>query len=178
MNSTRAGGWLGDAGRLRHGRAALPWVLGLAALALGMVVYLVDRNPAHSLLAPGIAAHAGAPVFGALGGWLPSWAHAFAFSLFTAAALPVGRVPHYGACVAWGAINVAFELGQHPQVSPRLAQALSTGFWPPPVARPLAQYFLRGTFDVGDLVAACLGALAAAAVLHLAQPRMEPTHAP
>ncbi len=56
-----------------------------------------------------------------------------------------------------------FELGQHPAVSQTLAAALQPipglGGW-------LAGYFVRGTFDPGDIVAAALGSLFAAAVVH------------
>jgi hypothetical protein len=41
----------------------------------------------------------------------------------------------------------------------------------------LANYFLRGTFDGADMIAAVLGALAAAAVLHCVQRRQEKDHA-
>jgi hypothetical protein len=116
-------------------------------------------------------------VFGALGQWLPSYAHPFAFSLFTAAALPPSAAPRYGACATWCAVNVAFELGQHPQLSGRLAEALRAGFGQNALARSLAGYFVRGTFDVGDLVAAVLGAMAAAGVLRLMHCVPEDDHA-
>jgi hypothetical protein len=43
------------------------------------------------------------------------------------------------------------------------------------LTHPLSNYVLRGTFDVGDLVAATAGAIAAAGVLYLAH-RLEVTH--
>jgi len=132
---------------------ATPWLAGSIALALGFWVYLVDRP----------ASNAG---FGAVGGWLPSFAHALAFSLFTAALLPATLRWEIGACSFWFAVNAAFEVGQHPQLRGPLADALRDGFGDGRVARAVANYFLRGTFDLADLVAAALGAAAAALLLH------------
>jgi hypothetical protein len=147
-------------------------VPGCLALAAGLFVYLTDRDSAHAMLVPSVAAFAGLHLFGALGQWLPSFVHPFAFSLFTAATLQSRSAWRYGACAAWCAVNVAFELGQHPQVSSRLATALQ-GIGPASLTRPLANYLLRGTFDGGDIVAAVLGALAAGSVLWLLRPRRE-----
>jgi hypothetical protein len=73
--------------RLPHApRAWCPGTLACAlcggfALALGLLVYWTDRDPACASLIPGVAMLARRPVFGALGGWLPDLAHPFAFSL-------------------------------------------------------------------------------------------------
>ena len=135
------------------------------ALALALVVYLADRDAARVMLMPKLGAHTGLNVFGAVGQWLPSFVHPFSFSLLTAAALPQRSVPRYGACIAWAAVNLAFEAGQHPWVSVRLASALQGELAGMPFSRPLARYFVRGTFDPGDVLAVLLGALAAAFVL-------------
>lgn len=150
-----------------RGQSACLALTGTVALALGVLVYLTDRDAAHAQLVPAIAALAGSQVFSAPGQWLPSFVHPFAFSLFTAAALPPSAAPRDGVCATWCAVNVAFELGQHQQLSARLAEALQAGFGQGALARSLANYFVRGTFDVGDLVAAVLGAMAAAGVLRL-----------
>ena len=148
-------------------RTAVLAAIGALVFALGVIVYLTDRNTSHSTLIPSVVWLAGYNLFGMLGGWLPSFVHTFAFSLFTAAALPERSVPRYGACLAWFAVNAAFEVGQHPQISVRLAEALQDGLGGSPFSQPLASYFVYGTFDYGDIVAALLGALAAAAALHL-----------
>ena len=169
---------MGASGHLtRSGTATLLAVMGCAVLALGLLVYLADREASHALLIPNVAALAGSHWFGALGDSLPSFAHPFAFSLFTAAALPLRRAWCYGACAAWAAVNVAFEVGQHAQVSVRLAEALLASLGQTPLTQALANYFVRGTFDVDDIVAAMVGALAAAAVLHLMQDISEHQHA-
>ncbi len=158
-------------------RIAFLTAAGCCALAVGVLVYLTDRDPAWARLLPMVGARAGNAAFGVLGQWLPSFVHVFAFGLFTAAALPLRRTPRYEVCAVWCVVNVALELGQHPQLSARLAEALEGGFGRTPLIRQLAGYFVRGTFDVGDVVAAVLGALMAAAVLRLTYRRWEVPHA-
>jgi len=158
--------------------AALTAAIGCLALALGLLVYLADRDARHAVVIPAVAALAGSSLFGVLGQWLPSFVHPFAFSLFTAAALPPRSAWRNGACAAWCAVNIAFEVGQHPNVSVRLAEGLLDSFGPSSRTRTLADYFLRGTFDVGDIVATVVGAVLAAGVLGLVQHDSEGNRAP
>jgi len=153
--------------RIQLTAPALLVAIGSLGLAVGLLVYMTDRDAAHAMLFPAGAGLASGPIFGILGLCLPSFVHPFAFSLFTAAALPSRSAWRYGACAAWCAVNVAFEVGQHPQVNAPLAEALQGSFGPTLLTRPLANYFLRGSFDVGDIAAATAGALAAAGVLYL-----------
>lgn len=143
----------------------LMWAAGALALMLGLLVYVTDRPAASAQWWPWYAAVHGGPVFGAVGAWLPSAVHAFAFSLFTAAALPRTGSPAYGACAAWWLVNVVFEVGQHPAVRGHLSTALQDALGNSALARSLSNYFLHGRFDVGDLLAATTGALAACLVL-------------
>lgn len=152
-----------DTGR----RAASLAVLGGLVLTIGILVYLADRPASQAMPLPAWPRPGGGPWFGALGQWLPSFIHPFAFSLLTAAALAPSARPRNGACAAWCAVNAAFELGQHPAVAAWLDAALRQSVLPPALGRPLAAYFLRGRFDLGDLVAVLLGGLAAAAVLSI-----------
>lgn len=142
-------------------------VIAIMALAVGLLVYMADRVAAPPLLMPAFALLGTGALFGVLGQWLPSFVHPFAFGLLTAAVLPPRSAWRYGACAAWGAVNVAFEVGQHPSISTPLAAALHGAFGASPPARALANYFVLGTFDRGDIVAAVLGALAAAALLRV-----------
>lgn len=162
----------------RPGHQATPTLLITAclSLALGLLVYLADRAPGHASLLPAVPGLSGHHFFGALGQWLPSFVHPFAFSLLTAATLRRQAAPHDGACVGWAAINLMFEFAQHPLLKAPLAAALQDGLGWTPFARPLANYVLRGTFDPGDLVAVVLGALAAAGVLRLVHLQPESEH--
>lgn len=158
-------------------RAACLAATAAAALLLGLLVYLADRSGRGAALIPRVDALAGWRVFGAFAQWLPSFVHPFAFSLLTAVALPARAAPRYGVCVAWGLVNIAFEIGQHVAIRGPLAVAVVDALGPSLPARRLADYFLHGTFDGGDLVAAILGAAAAAGVLARVQPRREQNHA-
>jgi len=146
---------------------------GCIALSMGILVYLTERDASHAWLIPAVSTLTGVHLFGALGQWLPSFVHPFAFSLFTAAALPPSGRPRYRACAVWFGINVAFELGQYPRFSGPLARAIQDAFGSTAATRQLANYLIRGTFDSGDIVAAALGALAAAGVLRVAHRRLE-----
>lgn len=154
-----------------RGVAPLPLIgAALAAFALGTAVYVLDRAPgAITLLPPhwtGVGA-AGA-TFGALGGALPSFAHSFAFALLTA--LVAGGTGRSRAlvCLAWGAIGVAFEAGQHPWLAASLVETLRGPLAAWPAAGALARYFAHGTFDVADVVATVAGASLAAGLIALA----------
>lgn len=143
--------------------------IALAALGAGVLVYLTDRDGVQAWLLPRVGALAGRHWFGALGGWLPSALHAFAFALLSAAVLPRTGPARFVACAAWAVIDIGFELGQHPLVAPQLAAWL---------AGAPARYFERGTFDPADVVAAALGAALAAALLWHVRPQEENVDAP
>jgi hypothetical protein len=96
-----------------------------------------------------------------------------AIALLTAAVLPATSTWRYGGCAAWGAVNVAFELGQHAALKATWLALTERGAVPVPVAR----YFIHGTFDVADLVAAVAGALAAVACLRYLDRFKENEHA-
>jgi len=96
----------------------------------------------------------------AFGRSLPTLLHTFTFSLFTAVALRRGGRGGYAACIAWCAVNVVFEVGQHQHWSAHLAALMHGG-----LRQQLVNCLLRGTFDVGEMIAAVAGALLAAAVL-------------
>jgi len=160
-----------------RGRTAALLVIGCSSLAVGLLVYLTDRVSAHSPLIPTVAALSGRHWFGSIGSWLPSFVHTFSFSLLTAAALPPRPTPRYGVCAAWCAVNLAFEIGQHPALARHLARLAELVVGNTPLARALANYFLRGTFDPGDIAAALLGAVAAAGLMRLLTLSVESTHA-
>jgi len=166
------------------GPAFVPWgrtvalllAISCLGLTIGVLVYLTDRVSTHAILIPPVDYLSGRHLFGPIGPWLPSFIHPFAFSLLTAAALPPSTIARYLACVAWFGVDVAFELGQYPRFSGSLATAIQDAFGSNPVTRSLANYFLRGTFDCGDLLASALGGLAAAVVLCVVQRQIESSH--
>ena len=138
-----------------------------AALGLGLLFYLSDRPAGSAMLLPHAATLGHGPLFGAVGAWLPSFLHPFAFGLLSAAASRRRATPAYGAVAAWWAVDLSFELGQLPQLSAPLSQALQSGFGPLAPAQALSRYLVNGRFDAADVLALSAGALAAAGVLRL-----------
>jgi hypothetical protein len=148
-------------------------ILGLAsaALALGLLVYALDRPPGSAYFLPAdwsLAANH-SRWFGRLGGYVPEFAHVYAFSLLTVIVLGAWRKLALPSCAAWWAIDSLFEIGQHAAISPHIAAAVPRWFDGIPFLENAAPYFLRGTFDPWDLVAIAFGALAAFATVLLLQ---------
>jgi hypothetical protein len=176
--------WSERAVFLGTGPAPLAWTrtpvllsIGCASLAAGVLLYLTDRATSHALLIPAVASLSGWHLFGPIGQWLPSLVHALSFSLFSAALLTPQPRWEYSACAFWFGVNATFEIGQHPQVRGPLVDALRGGLGQGPVASAFQNYFLRGTFDAGDLVAAGLGAALAAGILRRLRIHQERLHA-
>jgi len=141
-------------------------VLGVAALALGTLVYVIDRPPGETALPDSINLYGTLPaLFGAIGHSLPAFTHVFAFSLLTAACLGHGRYAAVGACATWLFVDTAFELGQHPSLAPYVAAVVPGWFQQIPILGRTAGFFLNGTFDPWDLAAIFAGTLAAYATL-------------
>jgi len=154
-----------------HGQSASAALLALGtlALALGMVVYTADRDPAGVALLPNLAALHTGPLFGVIGSWVPSFVHPFAFSLFTAVAAGASAAAAYRVCAGWWAVDVVFEVAQHPHVRPAIVQAmhdLNGSPWSRWLTQPLTNYLQAGTFDPCDLAAVTAGTLAAAGVVY------------
>jgi hypothetical protein len=140
--------------------------LAFLILLLGMLPYLTDRVAGQAMLWPSAFTLKTGNLFGPVGAWLPSFAHAFAFSLLTVAVLAPSARPRWGVCAMWAVIDVAFELGQRREIAGHLAKFLLNDIGAVPLTRPLARYFVHGTFDPLDMLAAVVGAIAAAVVLH------------
>lgn len=135
------------------------------ALAAGTSIYLFDRDRASVLfLAPftdSTVDHAG--LFGALGGNLPSFFHAYAFALLLIMLL--GQIPRarpIGAAL-WFSIAAALECLQAARIEALLygSAAVRTDLTIP---GSIQAYIANGHFDPGDLLAAGLGCVAAYAV--------------
>ncbi len=144
------------------------WLLGLAGLVflLGVAVYAFDRPAGSAYLMPKwLVAHVpGHSLFGGVGDWLPSFAHAFAFTVLTAVMLPATRWRPWLAGALWCAIGVGMEVGQHPALSGRLAASMPDFLGIVPVFDHLGAYWRYGRFDPGDLVAVIAGCALAIAV--------------
>jgi len=140
---------------------------GLVLLLLGTGVYLVDRPAGTTMLLPsGWSWHQdGASWFGHVGDFLPSFVHAFSFSLFTALLLPRTLGHTAAACGAWALLETLFEVGQHARVAPKLVEALGDTLSGLPGSEALRRYFQHGSFDPADMAAGIAGALVAFVVV-------------
>ncbi len=132
---------------------------GLGLLALGAAAVLAPRGAPGGLPASLLA------WWGAAASWWPSFAHAAALSLLTAAALPARGGWPYAGCVAWAVVDIAAEFGQRPGLDRVWADAILEGLGRVPGAQALADHLLGGTFDPADVAAVIAGCAAAAAIV-------------
>jgi hypothetical protein len=140
-------------------------LLALLALLAGALLYMFDRGMRTAYLLPTDLRGLGTTraLFGELGLCLPSFVHAFAFSLLTALLIP--RRLAGAACAFWWLVDTCFELGQCRVWSGLLARSLPEWFAHVPVLDRLGRHFTSGTFDPGDLVAVTMGCVVAFTIL-------------
>jgi hypothetical protein len=143
--------------------AAMLCAAATLVLGLGASVYVLDRpdGSAYGMPSGWVAYVPGRSFFGPVGDWLPSFAHAFAFTVFTAAMLPAARATPWVAAALWGAIGSVLEIGQHPALSATWAAALPAWLADVPVLDHLAAYWRHGGFDGADLAAGAVGCVSA-----------------
>lgn len=96
----------------------------------------------------------------------PSFIHVVAMVLLIAAIQPPRR-GGVALCSGWVAVSAGFELCQHPQLAQPLATALENTCGRRFVCQRTANYFLHGTFDTLDLVAAAMGGILAWQLLRI-----------
>jgi hypothetical protein len=143
-------------------------LIGAAALLVGALIYIVHRAPdeTYFIYSTGvnISLHNILPnVFGTIGNSLPAFIHVFAFALITAGVISCGKRGWLIICFSWVLIDSAFELGQ--KFSTWTVRLIPDFFESIPILENTKAFFLRGTFDVNDLVAMAIGAITAYAVL-------------
>lgn len=158
----------------RYAPEARLLLLAVTFLALGVLVYVFDRSVPALFLPAWLHAPAQGSLPGFLGGSLPVLVHTLAMILVTAAILwPWPRSLPFN-CLAWLAIECAFELGQATPVDGRIAAALPEWFASVPVADTVGDYFLSGTFDYMDVGAIGIGAFIAYLVVRIINLGREP----
>jgi hypothetical protein len=153
-------------GALRSCKTNIPQILvGLGGLSLGALVYVFERSPESYGYGVIVRDYLGfirphRMVFGVLANNLPSFTHVFAFSLMTAGFLGTRRKGNLLICLLWFLIDTVFEIGQGLK---HISLAIIPEWFKVhtlPMAN-LQAYFRYGTFDIHDIVAGLLGALAA-----------------
>lgn len=137
-------------------------VLALLCLLVGILVYVLDRNPQSTYFLPEALSLAKGEgfVFGPLGNQLPDFLHLYAFILLSCALLQPRRAAILGITLVWLLIEVGFELGQHPAAAVYIASVIPAWFSHIPVLENTAAYFAHGHFDPLDLIAMLLAAIA------------------
>ena len=134
----------------------------MLALSCGAAIYLLDREITVALVPDSLAdLTLAVPLFGNLGYQLPSFFHVYAFILLTALCLPRGRNHLFTVCATWLAIECLFEFGQYPGLQGAIAEWIFSHSGDLALLKMSGHYFLNGTFDTRDLLAAALGAVAA-----------------
>ena len=130
------------------------------ALSIGLLVYLFDRQPDNIYFISGSFSQAGnfPRIFGQIGDHLPTFIHVYVFILLTAS---VTSVSAFQACILWFAIDGLLEFAQFTPIAHWIAGNVPAWFSGVPFLENTASYFLKGTFDVLDLVSIILGTIAA-----------------
>jgi len=144
-------------------------IAAIIALMIGVLVYLLDRPSASVYLVPDSWSLGDSmpSVFGAIGNTLPTFAHTFAFILFTSALLAPWRWSAIAACAWWWALGSLFEIAQSDAWAKVIAAHVPGWFADWPLLDNVADYFVGGRFDLFDLVSIGLATVSAFVVIRL-----------
>jgi len=148
-------------------RRAFAATSGLISLLLGVSVYLLDRDWQSVLvLAPFSAGqHAVVGWFGPLGFNLPSFFHAYGFALLIILAMGGRRISALPGAAGWFGIAILLEAiqsetaGSFVLTTHRFVSDSAFG-------RAVEAYIVNGSFDIGDILAAAIGCIAASTVAY------------
>ena len=148
--------------------------IGVFTLLLGSLVYIIDRPPDQTYFvfkSPiKFSFHEIIPnLFGLIGNYMPDFIHVFSFILITAGIIAFKKKGYVFICIGWLLIDCAFELGQKYNSIP--LRIIPDWFDKVPFLENTKNYFLKGTFDIFDVAAVGLGALAAYYVLLITMKR-------
>jgi len=142
--------------------------IGAAGLIIGIFVYLTDRPPdqTYFIYKSGldISLYKILPsLFGPIGNHLPAFIHVFSFILITAGLIAYQKRKYIIICLFWFLIDSAFELGQ--RFNTLIIEFIPDWFGGIPFLENSKYYFLKGTFDFGDMAAIFVGTIAAYFIL-------------
>lgn len=145
----------------------------ILALLLGTAVYILDRDWTTTLLLAPVASFQPETnnVFGELGHVLPSFLHAYAFSLLIILALGRTRHARRIGAVGWFMCAAVLEVLQADLFRPLFIDS-TTHSAAQTMTNSFQAYFVNGHFDPSDIAATALGCIAAfviASVLEVAK---------
>lgn len=134
----------------------------ILALLLGTAVYVLDRDWSSTLFMSPWAEWQGSELalFGPLGQFLPSFCHAYAFSLLLIMLLGRTRYARLIGVTAWFAVAAVLETLQALDPALSSPDAAQTGLGAA-LFNSLQVYVSNGRFDPADLAAAAFGCLVA-----------------
>ncbi len=151
----------------KKGRQWLRFTLGIIALIIGSLVYLVDRPADVSYLIPESLSlfDNGISLFGEIGRYLPTFSHVFAFILITAALSPAKHSSYLSICGVWLVIDCLFELAQHATVSQHILSSMPTITADTSFLNHALNYLQNGRYDPVDMLSIITGVIAAYGIL-------------
>jgi hypothetical protein len=137
--------------------------IALGVLVVGVFVYALDRQSEFIYFLPGWLSlnNQVGSVFGSIGNYLPTFIHVYAFILLTVVVAVPSLTKLIPVCLAWFTIDSLFEFAQLTPIAKWIGSHAPTWFSGIPFLENTADYFLRGTFDVFDLISIAIGTLAA-----------------
>ena len=151
---------------LSDSKSTLNWpliVIGLVALALGVVLYIYDRPASLIYFVPDfLSQYEGKPmVFGIIGYHMPAFLHVFAFCLISVGTLRSELGEALVICLFWLIVDGLFEVAQYQDIAYEIVPFIPDWFKGIPVLENMADYLMHGRFDPADLVATLCGAVTA-----------------
>jgi len=142
-------------------------IIGLVALFIGSLVYLIDRPSDKTYLVysiVNISLYNTLPnLFGLISNILPAFIHVFSFILITAGLIFYNKRGYLIIYLSWFLIDCVFELGQN--FNTWSSSMIPNWFTGIPFLENIENYFLQGTFDFIDLAAIAFGTVIAYFVL-------------
>ena len=157
--------------RLNTLRSSFNWLqilIGVSALFIGLLLYLVDRSPDRTYFIYktniDISLYNTFPnLIGPISGSLPAFIHVFSFILITAGVVSCRKTGYLIICASWLILDCSFELGQ--KYNALISAIIPDWFAGIPVLENSNSYFLKGTFDPADMAAIIGGTMAAYVIL-------------
>lgn len=142
---------------------ALQLTTAVLALGIGVLVYLLDRQPDNVYFIPDWVSIAGSlnPIFGQIGNHLPTFIHVYAFILLTVIIMSPSPAMVFWICVTWFSVDSLFEIAQLTPIANWIAEHVPASFAGIPFLENTDSYFLTGTFDFLDLISIAMGTVAA-----------------
>jgi type IV secretory pathway VirB6-like protein len=143
--------------------------LGFAALLLGVLLYMVDRQPdqiffIHAFRLPSFYNPHHSKLFGEISNNLPSFFHVCSFSLLTSALLKAQSKNKFAKiCICWTGVNVIFEIGQ--LLTTDTLTSAQNYLRDKDFLSFIYKYFQYGSFDNLDILFSVIGGICAYFIL-------------